>query len=57
MSHSCCSSKESRPDVNVTVSVNVDVAKIVKYSYITGIMAAGAILITKNLKKIIEILQ
>lgn len=41
-------------DANVSVTVNVDVPKIVKYSCLTGIMIVGIIFGAKCFRKVLE---
>lgn len=51
MSKDCCLNDGSR---NVSVNVNVDVPKIVKYSCFTGILIVGIIFGTKCFGKMLE---
>jgi len=48
----CCSSSEE--DAKVTVKVNVDVPKIVRYLCVTGVLIVGIIFGTKTFEKMMD---
>lgn len=50
--YDCCSSEDQ--ESGVTVRVNVDVPKIIKYLCITGIIIVGIIFGTKTFKHMLE---
>jgi hypothetical protein len=50
----CGSTKEADQDANVSVSVVVDVPKIIKYLCMAGVLIVGIIFGTKTFKKMLE---
>ena len=52
MSKKCCSTEEFDP--NVTVTVSVDVPKIIKYLCVTGVLTVGIIFGTRTFLKMLE---
>jgi hypothetical protein len=50
----CCSPKETDSDAKVNVNVTVDVPKIVKCLFVTGVLIVGIIFGTKTFQKMMD---